>query len=113
MKMSQRFFLLGSSLFTFFCFCLPWVDDESGFQLIVGEGAIIIPLVVTLIIIGCLLIWQSKIIIIIIYFSSLIGIILLMVLLFSNLLFIEYGLSLTIVGFCLTIAGVTFFPKPE
>lgn len=112
MKMSQRFFLLGSSLFTFFCFCLPWVDDESGFQLIVGEGAFLIPLalMVTLMIIGCLLIWQSKIII---YFSSLIGIILLMILLFSNLLFIEYGLSLTIVGFFLTIAGVTFFPKPE
>ncbi len=112
MKMSQKFFLLGSSLFTFFCFCLPWVDDESGFQLIVGEGVIIIPLalMVTLMIIGCLLIWQSKIII---YFSSLIGIILLMIFLFSNLLFIEYGLSLTIVGFCLTIAGVTFFPKPE
>ncbi len=110
MKMSQRFFLLGSSLFTFFCFCLPWVDDESGFQLIVGEGALIIPLAVTLVIIGCLLIWQSKIII---YISSLIGIFLLMILLFSNLLFIEYGLSLTIVGFFLTIAGVTFFPKPE
>ncbi len=112
MKMSQKFFLLGSSLFTFFCFCLPWVDDESGFQLIVGEGVIIIPLalMVTLMIIGCLLIWQSKIII---YFSSLIGIILLMILLFSNLLFIQYGLTLTIVGFFLTIAGVTFFPKPE
>ena len=110
MKMSQRFFLLGSSLFTFFCFCLPWVDDESGFQLMVGEGALIIPLAVTLVIIGCLLIWQSKIII---YISSLIGIFLLMILLFSNLLFIEYGLSLTIVGFFLTIAGVTFFPKPE
>lgn len=112
MKMSQKFLLLGSSLFTFFCFCLPWVDDESGFQLIVGEGVIIIPLalMVTLMIIGCLLIWQSKIII---YFSSLIGIILLMILLFSNLLFIEYGLSLTIVGFFLTIAGATFFPKPE
>ena len=110
MKMSQRFFLLGSSLFTFFCFWLPWVDDESGFQLMVGEGALIISLAVTLVIIGCLLIWQSKIII---YISSLIGIFLLMILLFSNLLFIEYGLSLTIVGFFLTIAGVTFFPKPE
>lgn len=115
MKLYQRFFILGSSLFTFFCFCLPWIDDESGFHLIVGEGAFpILPVfIITLIVIGCLLFWQSRFIIIIIFISSLVGITLLMALLFSSLLFIEYGLPLTIVGFFLTIAGVRFFPKPE
>lgn len=112
MKLHQRFFILGSSLFTFFCFCLPWIDGESGFHLIVGEGAFLIPSVflVTLMVIGCLLFWPSKIVI---YISSLVGIILLMALLFNSLLFIEYGLPLTIVGFFLTIAGIRFFPKPE
>ena len=112
MKLYQRFFILGSSLFTFFCFCLPWIDGESGFHLIVGGGAFLIlsVFIITLMVIGCLLFWQSKIII---YISSLVGITLLMALLFNSLFFIEYGLPLTIVGFVLTIAGVRFFPKPE
>ena len=112
MKLYQRFIILGSGLFTFFCFCLPWVEDDSGFKLIVSEGTFFTPLVlmVTFVIIGCVLYWQSRILI---YISSLVGIIRLMVLLFSNLLFVEYGLPLTIIGFFLTIAGVRFFPKPE
>lgn len=112
MKLCQRFYILGSSLFTFFCFCLPWINGESGFQLIVSEGTFFTPLVlmVTFVIIGCSLFWQSRILI---YMSSLVGIIRLMVLLFGNLIFVEYGLSLTIVGFVLTIAGVRFFPKTE
>lgn len=112
MKLSQRFFILGSSLFTFFCFCLPWIDDESGFHLIVGESPFLIPfaLLVTFMTIGCIFFWQSKTLI---FGCSWIGVFLLMIFLFNNLLFIEYGLSLTIVGFFLTIAGVSFFPKPE
>ncbi len=112
MTLYQRFYILGCSLFTFFCFCLPWINDESGFHLIVGKGTFLIPLVlmVTLMIIGCIFFWQSRTLI---YSCSLIGIILLMVELFSNLLFVEYGLPLTIVGFFLTMAGVRFFPKPE
>ncbi|MCG9129855.1 hypothetical protein JT359_19870 [Candidatus Poribacteria bacterium] len=112
MKMAQRFFLLGTSLFTFFCFCFPWIDGESGFHLIVGEGAFLIPSVflIALLVIACLLFWQSRILI---FVFSLVGIIFLMVLLFNNLLFIEYGLSLTIVGFFLLMAGVRFFPIPD
>lgn len=112
MTLYQRFYILGCSLFTFFCFCLPWIDGESGFQLIVGEGTFFTPLVlmVTFVIIGCVLYYQSRILI---YISGLVGIVRLMVLLFSNLLFVEYGLPLAIAGFFLTIAGITFFPKPE
>ncbi len=45
MKLFQKFFLLGSSLFVFFCFCLPWIEDESGFQLIVSDDVFLTPLV--------------------------------------------------------------------
>ncbi|MCG9129867.1 hypothetical protein JT359_19930 [Candidatus Poribacteria bacterium] len=106
MKMSQRFFLLGSSLFTFFCFCLPWIDGESGFEHIDDDGPY--TLIVVLISIGCILLWKSKIPIVC---SSLIGIILLMILLNNNLYYTEYGLTLTIMSFFLTIAGARFFPK--
>ncbi len=110
MKLHQRFFILGSGLFTFFCFCLPWEDSRSGFWLCAtdGSGIVITALIASLVIIGSILIWHSRILILI---SSIIGILIVLPGHLSNLRYIEYGASLTAVGFFLTIAGVRFFPK--
>lgn len=109
MKLYQRFFILGSGLFTFFCFRLPWDGGRSGFWHCANDGSgIMIALIASLITIGSILLWRSRLPILI---SSIIGIIVVVPSHFSNLQHIEYGATLTALGFFLTIAGVRFFPK--
>lgn len=111
MKIYQRFFILGSGLFTFFCFRLPWDGGRSGFWHCANDDfGIIIALIASIVTIGSILLWRSRILILI---SSIIGVIYVLSGHFSNLKHIEYGATLTAVGFFLTIAGVRFFPKSE
>ncbi|MCY4401657.1 MAG: hypothetical protein OXD54_03695 [Candidatus Poribacteria bacterium] len=112
MKLYQRFFILGSGLFTFFCFHLPWEGGRSGFWHCVNDsfGTITYALIASLVTIGSILIWRSKILILI---SSITGLLIALGDHFSNLRYIEYGATLTVVGFFLTIAGVRFFPKAK
>ncbi|MYG00250.1 hypothetical protein F4212_14120 [Candidatus Poribacteria bacterium] len=122
MKLYQRFFILGSGLFTFFCFWFPWLDNESGHELAgsKGTGFIAWVFVASIVIIGCTLFWQSRFIILTCCYISLF---ILMLLFFHDIfefdivnwsLFrVDYGIFLAAIGFFLTIAGVRFFPKTE
>ena len=112
MKLFQRFFILGSSLFTFFCFSLTWYNSDTGFELITSNNTeyIIVAFIASLVIIGLILLWSSRTLLLICSFG---GLFVLMYLIFDNIRYIEYGALMTAAGFFLTIAGVRFFPITE
>ena len=110
MKLYQRFFILGSNIFTLFCFSLPWMNGYSGlaYTQYDEDGIIFIIFIISLIITGFILFWCTRILILVITY---LGLFILLIFLFVNLDNIEYGLLLTVAGYILTIAGVRFFPK--
>lgn len=112
MKLYQRFFILGSGLFTFFCFSLPWDNSDTGLELISFNNTeyIIVAFIASLMIIGLILLWSSRTLLLI---CSIGGIFVLLILIFAEMRSIEYGALLTAVGFFLTMAGVKFFPITE
>lgn len=112
MKLYQRFFILGSGLFTFFCFSLPWEIDQTGFELIsnINTGYLSVAFLASLVIIGLILLWSSRTLLLIFSFG---GLLFVLFLIFDNMDYIEYGALLTATGFFLTIAGVRFFPITE
>lgn len=113
MKKYSRFITFGSGLLTFFCFGLPWIDGSSGIELANHGNFIIIALIASLVIIGTSLIKMYRMSVII---SSSVGLYCLFLLFFADRLDIsidgvhshdiQFGASLTAVGFFLAIAGV-------
>lgn len=120
MKKYVHYIPICSGLFTFFCFGLPWIHDESGIVLANSHDGwlISIAFIASLgIILTCLIRLNRKIIII----SSCIGLLCLIPLFFYRFLnlnleiltsfpiSIRYGVFLTAIGFFFTIVGTLDF----
>ena len=112
MKQYSRIITLCSGLLSFFCFSLPWVNNDSGIGLVNSDGAafISIAFVATLVIIGTSLFRLSRGIVVI---SSCFGLFCILPLFFHFPVSVQFGAFLTAVGFFLAIASVLYFPKTE
>ena len=122
MKQYPRIITLCSGLLSFFCFSLPWVNNDSGIELVNSDGAafISVAFVATLVIIGTSLFRLSRGIVVI---SSCFSLFCILPLFFHDILnldivnlspvSVQFGAFLTAVGFFLAIASVLYFPKTE
>ena len=121
MKKYSWYIPLVNGLFTFLCFGLPWIHDETGIELTNSGGGgwiVAIAFIASLVIILSSIIRKSRMVILV---CSCVGLLCLLPLFFyKNLnlsldiltsfpIDIKYGVFLTAVGFFLTFVGTLDF----